>query len=642
MTEGSQAADEVSRGTWYDHALIPLGVGMALFHLVAASTVVLIPGFAFRGVHLLFALLIGFLIHRRGRGGRLSAGDWMLLMMSLLSMGYIIVNHENILARVPWTQEAEWFHIVLAVMSVIVVLELTRRSLGPSMPIVCLVFLAYAFVGPVLRHWDLTRPLAHAGANVDTMVDQIYLSFEGIFGVALGISANYIFLFVLFGAFLQQLGGGAFFIDMTKSLAGAWKGGPAKMAVVASAIFGTISGSAAANVVTTGSFTIPMMKRLGYKAVFAGAVEAVASTGGQIIPPVMGAGAFIMAEFLGISYFEVAWRAAVPAFLFYATLFVAIHLEALRENLPPVPANEIRPAREVFAYGWTYLLPLIGLVALMAVGYTPTLAGFYAVLMTAVIPALRAALRVPLKHYLTAIVEGAKSSIPVVTACAAAGIIIGVVNMSGLGFRFSSLVINLSGGSLIAALILTMICATILGMGLPTTPAYIIQATLIVPALVQLGVKPIAAHMFCFYYAVLAQITPPVAIACFAAAPLAKANATDIGFRAFRLALPVYFVPYLFVYDPGLLGVAGFGPFSYAFVKAIIACAGVAACSEGNLFGRNLPLWERCAFMGTAATVIYPSMMTDIIGTIATIGLGLFCWWQARQVVGLHGERKSQ
>ena len=634
MTGGGQAAQEGSRGAWCDRALIPLGVGMALFHLVAASTVVLIPGFAFRGIHLLFALLIGFLIHRRGREGRLSAGDGAFLLMSLLSMGYIIVNHGHILARVPWTQDAEWYHIVLAGMSLIVVLELTRRALGSSMPIVCLVFLAYAFLGPYLRHWDLTRPLAHAGASLDKMVDQIYLSFEGIFGVALGISASYVFLFVVFGAFLQQLGGGAFFIDMTKSLAGGWKGGPAKIAVLASSLFGTISGSAAANVVTTGSFTIPMMKRLGYKAVFAGAVEAVASTGGQIMPPVMGAGAFIMAEILGITYFEVAWRAAVPAFLFYATLLVSVHLEALRENLPPVPANEVRPAGEVFTRGWTYLLPLVGLVALMAVGFTPTLSGFYAVLMTAAIPALRAVTRVPLRNYLNALVEGATSSIPVVTACAAAGIIIGVVNMSGLGFRFSSLIINLSGGSLLVALVLTMICATILGMGLPTTPAYIIQATLIAPALVKLGVKPIAAHMFCFYYAVLAQITPPVAIACFAAAPLAKANVTDIGFRAFRLALPVYFVPYLFVYDPGLLGLAGPGPFSYALAKAIVACAGVAAVSEGNLFDRNLTPWERCAFMAAAATVIYPSVMTDFLGTLATLSLGLFCWRQARQLVG--------
>jgi TRAP transporter 4TM/12TM fusion protein len=413
---------------------------------------------------------------------------------------------------------------------------------------------------------------------------------------------------------------------MAKSLAGGWRGGPAKIAVIASSVFGTISGSAAANVMTTGSFTIPMMKKLGYKAVFAGAVEAVASTGGQIMPPVMGASAFIMAEILGITYFDVAARAAVPALLYYATLLAAVHMEAIAENLPPVPAVEINPARFVFSRGWTFLIPLVGLVALLAVGFTPEVAGFYAVLMTAVVPALRRITRLPWLEYISAMAEGSKSSIPVVTACAAAGIIIGVVNITGLGFRFSSIIINLSGGSLLVALVLTMFTSIILGMGLPTTPAYIVMATLIAPALVQMGVKPIAAHMFCFYYAILAAITPPVAIACFAAAPLAKVSASQIGWRAFRLALPVYFVPYLFVYDPALLILQGWSSFLYVFIKAVVACAGIAVVSVGSLFGRNLSWVERLLFMAAAFVVIYPSRLTDFIGTAATLGLSFLVY----------------
>lgn len=611
-------------------SIIILGVSMALFQLLAASATVIIPGFALRGAHLLFALLIGILVyHNKIRG--LTVSDWALLFMSILSMGYMIINHDEILARVPWTQDAEWYQAVLAVMCLIVVLELARRSLGPSMPIVCLFFLGYAFLGPYLRHWDFTRPLAHAGTTIDKMVDQMYLSYEGVFGVALGISANYVYLFVLFGALLQQLGGGKFFIEMTKALAGGWRGGPAKIAVIASGIFGSISGSAAANVVTTGSFTIPMMKRLGYNASFAGAVEAVASTGGQIMPPVMGAAAFIMAEILNISYFEVALRAAVPALLFYSTLFIAIHLEALREGLLPIPANEVSPAIKVFGWGWTYPIPLIGLIFFMAIGYSATVSGFYAVLLTAFIPVLRQATRVSWRRYLAALVEGSQSSIPVVIACAAAGIIIGVVNMSGLGFRFSSLIINLSGGSLFLALLLTMLCSVVLGMGLPTTPAYIIQATLIVPALIELGVKPIAAHMFCFYFAILAQITPPVAIACFAAAPLAKANVTEISIRAFRLALPVYFVPFLFVYEPGLLGVFGWNKLLWAGAKAIVACAGIAAVSEGNLFGRKITIFEKIAFFILSSIVIHPSPFTDILGTASTLTLILLAWYLSKK-----------
>jgi TRAP transporter 4TM/12TM fusion protein len=622
MTSGSSEASRPPGGRWAERALVLLGVTMALYHLVAGSALILIPGFLFRGLHLLLALFIGFLLYRKVRGAWGLLWDGVLLLASLLSLGYIIVNHSTILARVPWTQEASFLQILLAISCTWVVLALTWRCLGAAMPIVCLVFLAYAFFGSSFRHFDLTRRLAHTGVTIDKMVDQIYLSFEGIFGLALGISANYIFLFVLFGSFLQHLGGGKFFIEMAKSLAGGWRGGPAKIAVLASSVFGTISGSAAANVMTTGAFTIPMMKKLGYRPEFAGAVEAVASTGGQIMPPVMGASAFIMAEILGITYFEVAARAAVPALLYYATLLAAIHMEAIKEKLPSLPSSEVGSARRVFFQGWTFLVPLVGLVVLLALGFTPERAGFYAVLMTAGVPLARSVTRVEFGRYIDALVEGAKSSIPVVAACAAAGIIIGVVNITGLGFRFSSLILNLSGGQLFAALFLTMLASIILGMGLPTTPAYIVMATLVAPAIIEMGVKPIGAHMFCFYYAILAAITPPVAIASFAAAPLAQASANQIGWRSFRLALPVYFVPFLFVYDPGLLILEGWGRFFYVFAKAILACSAVAAVSTGYIYGRGLSILERALFMAFALILIHPSTWTDLIGTVGILGMG--------------------
>jgi TRAP transporter 4TM/12TM fusion protein len=397
------------------------------------------------------------------------------------------------------------------------------------------------------------------------------------------------------------------------------------MAVVASGMFGTISGSAVANVVTTGTFTIPLMRRLGYTKDFSGAVEAVASTGGQFMPPVMGAAAFVMAEFSGVPYLQVCIHAAIPAVLYYLAVGMMVHLEACKLGIQGLPRAELPRLGGVLWFGWHLFLPLIGIVYFLMRGYTPLLAGFYAVLLTIVISVARKATRMSPRKVYAALEAGALSALPVAAACAAAGIVIGVVNLTGLGLRFSSLIINLSGGSLLVALVLTMFASLILGMGLPTTPAYVIQAALAVPALVNLGVPIIAAHLFCLYFAVISAITPPVALAAYAGASISGGNAMTTGFIATRLGLAAYIIPYMFVYGPALLTIGEPLDVVLAAVTALVGVVGLAAAAEGWLLGR-MAAWERLLTLGSALLLIKPGWVTDLAGLIlfGVVALGQF------------------
>lgn len=587
----------------FDKTVSVLAVSMAMFHLLVASPFFLFPDLVVRGTHLLLSLVIGFLIYRSAGGVFRSMLDWGLILLSVLCVGYLIVNHSSIVVRPPWTQVATPAELLVALGTVLVVLEMTRRALGMSITALCVIFIAYGFAGPYLRHVDFLRPLAHKGVSINQFVDQIYFSFEGIFGVALGVSTDFIFLFVVFGALLQVIGGGDFFVNVTKSATGATRGGPAKMAVVASALMGTMSGSSVANVATTGAITIPMMKKLGYPKAFAGAVEAVASTGGQITPPIMGAAAFLMAAILGITYQEVITAAALPAFLFFASLFVAVHWEALKHGLQPLERSEKGATWREFKAGWTFLLPLVVIMTFLIMGYTPSLCAFYGVVATLITPFLRASTRVSGKTLAHGLEFGAKSAVTVAIACASAGIIVGIVQISGLGFRFSSLVLAFADGNLYMALFLAMIAAFIFGMGMPTTPAYIIQATLVAPALVDLGANPLAAHLFVFYYAVLGQITPPVAVAAFAAAPIADTSSTSVGWRAFALGIPAYVIPFLFVANPELLGQGNWADLAQVLLRSAIAIVCLSIALTGWLAGRGLG-WIGRTFLLVAASLL--------------------------------------
>lgn len=603
-----------------------LAVTMALFHLLVASPFLILPDLIVRGAHLLFSLVIGFLIYRWSDTRLGKSIDAALIALSCVCVGYLIVFHQYIVIRPPWTQVATPIELFVAFGTILVVLELTRRSLGKAITGLCLFFIAYGFVGPYLRHVDFLRPLAHKGVGINEFVDQMYFSFEGIFGVALGVSTNFIFLFVVFGSLLQVIGGGDFFVNVTKAATGSTRGGPAKMAVVASALMGTMSGSSVANVATTGAITIPMMKKLGYPRAFAGAVEAVASTGGQITPPIMGAAAFLMAAILGISYQDVITAAALPAFLFFASLFVAVHWEALKHGLQPLARSEKGTTWREFKAGWTFLFPLVAIMTFLVQGYTPSLCAFYGVVATLATPFLRRSTWVSPAVLAKGLELGARAAVTVAIACASAGIIVGIVQISGLGFRFSSLVIAFADGNLYVALFLAMIAAFIFGMGMPTTPAYIIQATLVAPALVELGADPLAAHLFVFYYAVLGQITPPVAVAAFAAAPIADTSSNAVGWRAFLLGMPAYVIPFLFVANSELLGQGNWPDLITVLARSGVAIVCLSIALTGWLGGRSLNWIGRGVLLIGAALLITPTLVLNAIGLVGIIGV-----WMAQR-----------
>jgi len=447
-------------------------------------------------------------------------------------------------------------------------------------------------------------------------VDHIFYTTEGVWGIPAGVSATFIVMFIIFAAFLEQSKGGDFFIDMALGLFGKARGGPAKAAIFASGFMGMLSGSAVANVVTTGAFTIPLMQRLGYSSRFSGAVEAVASSGGQLMPPIMGAAAFIIAEFLGVPYIEVAAAAAVPAFLYYFSAFSMVHFEALRINLKGMDPDELPQVRKTIVYGFQFIIPVAILVWLLVQGNSPMRAGLWAILATILVSFVRIETRMMPKRILTALESGAKGAVQVAIACATAGIIIGVLTLTGLGMRFNSIILLISQGSLILTLILTMFTSLLLGMGLPTVAAYIIQVSLTVPVLTQnFGVHPLAAHFFIFYFAIISAITPPVALAAYAAAGISGADPLKTGVTACRLGLAAFIVPYMFVYAPQLLLVGSTVKVVIATVSSMVGVVALAGSSVG-WFYRKATTVERVLLMGGALSLIKPGMLTDIVGLV--------------------------
>jgi TRAP transporter 4TM/12TM fusion protein len=590
---------------------LAIAVAMSLYHMYVA-------GFGppeaviFRGTHLLFALTLVFILYPAGAGLRrlidlvLLAGGWGLVLHIFLNYSYF----EN---RIIYIDELTAWDRLYAVVSVIVVLEATRRVIGWALPLTAICFLAYAL------NTHVTLPV---------LMEQVYLSTEGIFGSTLGVSASYVMLFVLFGAFMERSGTGQLFMDFALSITGRYAGGPGKVAVVSSSLFGTVSGSAVANVMVDGPITIPLMKRTGFRPPFAAAVEAVASTGGQLMPPIMGAAAFVMAEFLAVPYAQVALWAALPALLYYLAVFFAVHFEAKRHNLSGVPAAELpRLGRVMRERGHLFVPILLVLFGLMA-GYSAPLCALVGALACLPLALLRKATRegIRWRTVIDALEDGAKNTLAVAMACACAGIVIACVTITGLGIVFTQMVVALAQDQLVLALILTALAGIVLGMGMPTTPAYIMMVALLVPAVIKLGahigfdakaITP-AAHMFAFYFAILSAITPPVALAIFAAAGLAKANMWHAGFAAMRVAAPAYIVPFMFVYEPRLLLITKDWSADWLFVawSAITASIGVIALA-GGLFGWLITfatLWQRALLVVAALCLITPGLITDSIG----------------------------
>lgn len=442
----------------------------------------------------------------------------------------------------------------------------------------------------------------------------LYLRTDGIFGVPLGVSASFIFLFVLFGAFLNTSGAGQFFIDLAVALTGRSQGGAGKAAVVASALMGTVSGSSVANAVTTGAFTIPLMKQGGYRAEFAGAVVAAASTGGQVMPPVMGAAAFIMAQFLGISYWDIVVAAAIPALLYFISIIAMVHFRAGKMRMKRLDGSSLPRIGAIMKRGWFLLLPILTLVVFLAYGYSPTLAVFYSILLLIVVSWFgKPEQRMTPRRILATLIEGGLSAIEVAAACACSGIMIGVIGITGVGLSFSSYVLSLSGGILPMALFLTMVGSIVLGMGVPTTAQYIITSTLAAPALAQMGVPMMSAHLFCLYFGVLADVTPPVALATYAAAGIARAKALKTGFTALLVAIAGFIVPYMFVYNPYLLLQGDAFQIILGCATALLGVIGLASAVQGFLID-DLNIVERLLLLSIPFLILYPSLVANCVG----------------------------
>lgn len=574
-----------------------------------------------RTLHLLFALIVGFGIYGvdgKKNGGKIKAIDYVMIAISILSLGYMIVNYKMLQNRILFVTPLSTMQIISFVVILIVVLDATRRLTGWTLPVACIIFILYALFGD-----KLPGQLAHTGFSFRKVLEQISLTSEGIFGSSLGITATYVVIFIILSAFLEVTGAGQFFIDISTALAGAKRGGPAKVAVIGSCLFGSISGSSVANVVSTGTFTIPLIKSVGYSPVFAGAVEAVASTGGQIMPPVMAAVAFIMADYLGVSYLSICKAALIPAILYYFCLFTMVDARAIKNNIAGLPKETLPNGKKVFREGWYLATPFIVLVVLMALNFTPMMAGFYSIVSLIVVILIKNRKQLTVSNILNGLENGAKGIISVSVTSACAGIIVAVIMLTGLGLKFTTIITTYSNGNLLLAMFFSAIVAIILGMGLPTVPAYIVMSSLVAPALIQMGASHLAAHMFVLYFAVLSCITPPVAIASYAAAAISGADAVKVGIQSVRLGIVAYIIPFLFVLNPVLLAQGSFISVIWALFTACIGCIALTWGVEGVI---NKPInWGlRISCLLAAALMLYPETYSDFVGLAIFVGLIYF------------------
>jgi TRAP transporter 4TM/12TM fusion protein len=573
---------------------------------------------SFRSTHLAIMMILAVLVFPSFRGSIhdpvVIAGDSgnakrivgfiidiVLIVGVIVVETYMLHDIEELQAREGSPDQAD---IYIGCLLIFLVLEMTRRAVGWAMVLITAFFVVHTLFADYFFGMLYGPPV-----SLDMFIDNQFVQPVGVFGIPIFVASTYIVLFIIFGGILIRSGAGRFFIDLAVSLTGHRLGGPAKASVVASAFLGTVSGSATANVVTTGSFTIPMMKRLGFRAQFAGAVEACASSGGQITPPIMGAAAFIIAEFLRVNYFVVIVAAIVPTFLYFATVYFMVHLEADKHAIPRVPRDDLPRLRDVLKDGWHLLLSLVVLVALLASGFTATMAAFWAIFVLTALTFVNPNTRMSPVDLLSALESGVRTSIPVSVACACAGIIIGSVFVSGLGLKFTTSVVDLSGGVLLILLFLTAIAAIILGMGITTTAVYITVAALIVPALIEVGVKPMAAHMFAFYFGVVSTITPPVALASFAGAAIAGSPPMATAFESARIGIAKYLVPFIFVYNPSLLFE---GPLWLTVYSTVAAFGGVWLLSlalEGWYNG-GLTTPVRVPLAAAAICLMYPPLLS--------------------------------
>jgi len=596
-----------------------------------------------RSIHIGFAFCLIFLLYptsKKWSRTKVHPLDALLAVVGAAAPLYITILWTNTLAQRSGSPTT--LDMIVGIIGVLLVLEAARRVVGLPMVIVAAVFLAYAFLGPYIP-----GKMAHRGVTVKGMVEHLWFTTEGIFGTPIGVSSTFIFLFILFGAFLEKTGIGQFFIDISNAIAGWAVGGPAKVAVIASALEGTVSGSSVGNVVGSGSFTIPMMKKLGYKPEFAAAVEATASTGGQIMPPIMGAAAFLMAEFTGIPYGRIALAAAIPALLYFFAVFTQVHFEAHKLGLKGMKREDLPKAKDIWLKRGYLIIPLATIIYLLEEGATPMKAAMWAIIISVTIASIASIITILLGKKATftfmdvvkGLEAGARGALGVIAACACAGIIIGVVTKTGLGLKLGEILVTAAGGNLMLTLIFTMITSLILGMGVPTTANYVITSTIAAPAIIMIlnhtvgypfppdsEAVILVANMFAFYFGVIADITPPVALAAFAGAAIAKCDPMKVGIQATKLGIAAFIIPFIFVFDPQMLlfGVSD-RPFMmvWMILTAIIGIIGVGAGVEGYMFA-NMTWYERVAAFVGGLGMVTPALWDDFVGGALLFAVVIF------------------
>ncbi len=598
------------RLSFRDRARNGVAIVFSLFVMYSMATL-RIQELQLLSVFLAFSLALAFLHYPLNPKKRdsipLLLVDLFLGALSFSIALYVYIDYWDFIFRVG--VPTKW-DVVFSALAIVLVFESVRRAVGLGLVVIAGVFLLYTFFGHLLP-----PPLSHRGYGLERITTTFFMTKNGIFGVALNVMCQFIFLFIAFGAFFGKSGGTEFFIDLATALFGRLRGGPAKVAVVSSGMMGTISGSAVANTVTTGTFTIPLMKRIGFEPHVAGAVEATASSGGALMPPVMGAAAFVMAEFLGMPYVQVCKAALIPAILYYLAIFSVVHFYALKIGIRGLPEEEIPRIRDVFRRRWMFVVPLLLLIGIMIMGYSPRVAVLYALLATVVMSWVKKETRMSLPKILEALTETGTNGVMVATACAIAGIVIGVVLLTGMGTKITTLVVSLSAGSMVIALPVVMLASLLFGMGLPTVVCYVLLASTVSPSLVALGAVPLASHLFIYYFGMLCMVTPPVAFASYAGAAVAKADPMRTGWAAWTFALAGFLLPYMFIYSPSLLFVGAW----YEIMLASLTAAVGVICLGSGVIGylvRESRALERILLFGAAFLLIKPGWITDVCGML--------------------------
>ena len=613
---------------WRQYITVVISVIFVMFQLYATLTGH-ITAQVLRATHLAFIQLLAFLLFPASKKMRKDTLPWYDVVLALIGAScwmYIVINFDTLVRR---SGNNTALDVIIGIVGIIILFESCRRIVGLPIMIIAGCFVFYAFVGKYLPGF-----MHHRGYSLQRVVCHLFYNTEGIMGTPIGACSTFIFLFILFGALLEKTGIGQFFIDVCNSIAGGASGGPAKVAVLSSALLGTVSGSSVSNTVGSGSFTIPMMKRLGYKGEFAGAVEASASTGGQLMPPIMGAAAFLMAESLGMPYITIVKAAIIPAVLYFTGIFITVHLEAKKMNLKGLPKDQLPKFLPLFLSRGYMLIPLLVIIYFLCTGKTAVFAALMGILSCLIIGFAVSLVdlakgRRPtfnVKDMVDVMCAASRNIISVAIACGMAGIIIGIVTLTGLGLKMGAGLVTLAHGQLFLTLIFTMVASIILGMGAPTTANYLITSTITAGAIIQLNVLPLAAHMFAFYFGIIADVTPPVALAALAGAAIAKAKPMRTAVNATKLAIGAFIIPYMFVFNSQMLMIdANALQLIYILITALIGMFGISVALEGYGFGFTSNIIERILFAAGGLLCVIPEGTTDIVGLCA---LAVLCTFQ--------------